>query len=214
VPTGCGRRAVGERSLHSPISARNRRFSTNRDKLNRQTPEVERFATYRKQRTALSSNRQKINFSPYENQPLNAFLPGTALRVQNDVTNSKQNTATSLPGTRTPQLGTRTIPPDAHCNARSSIANALSNRELQLLEPRLIHRKQTIALRSNRELSTNRCRGNSHRRIVCVGGGCCKAPIGRLAVPVKTRSGDGRGLLWRGEKSLTIGGREILVQGR
>src|SRR5271156_2959236 len=45
---------------------------------------------------------------------------------------------------------------------RSTFANALSNRELQLLEPPLTHRKQTIAPRSNRELSTNPCRGNSH----------------------------------------------------
>jgi hypothetical protein len=203
VPTGCGRRTVGERSLRSPISVRNGRFSTNRDKLNRQTPEVERFATYRKQRTALSSNRQKTNFSPYESQAFNSFLPGSARRVECDVTYSKQKAAPFLPGSRI-----------AYCHARSSIASALSNRELQLLEPRLIHRKQTIAPRSNRELSTKRCRVNSHRRVVCIGGGCCKAPIGRLAVPRKTRSGDERGLLWPGEKAFTIGGREILVQGR
>src|SRR5277367_6008450 len=49
-----------------------------------------------------------------------------------------------------------------HC---STFANALSNRELQLLEPRPTHRKQTIAPRSNRELSTNRCRANSHALI-------------------------------------------------
>jgi hypothetical protein len=203
VPTGCGRRAVAARSLRSPIPVRNGRFSTNRDKLNRQIPELERFATYRKQRTALSSIRQKINFSRYENQPLNAFLPSSALRVECDVTYSKQKAAPFLPGSRI-----------ARCHARTSIANALSNRELQLLEPRLTHRKHTIAPRSNRELSTNRCRANSHLRIVCMGGGCSKAPIGRLAVPGKSRSGDGQGLLWRGEKSLTITAREILVQGR
>ena len=39
--------------------------------------------------------------------------------------------------------------------AQISIAKPLSNRELELLEPRLTHRKQTIAPRSNRELSTN-----------------------------------------------------------
>jgi hypothetical protein len=38
----------------------------------------------------------------------------------------------------------------------------LSNRELELLEPSLTHRKQTTAPRSNRELSTNQCSGNSH----------------------------------------------------
>ena len=202
MSTLCGRRAIVARSLPSPISVRNLRFSTNRDILNRQIPGVERFATCRKQRTALSSNRQKINFSPYENQPFIAFLPGSGLRVECAVTHSKQTTAPFLPGSRI-----------AHCHARTSIANALSNRELQLLEPRLTHRKQTIAPRSNRELSTNRCRANSHLRIVCTGGGCSKAPIGRLAVPGKSRSRDGQGLLWRGEKSLTITAREILVQG-
>jgi hypothetical protein len=203
VSTLCGRRAIVARRLRSPISVRSRRFSTNRAKLNRQIQEVERFATYRKQSTALSSNRQKINFSPYENQPFNAFLPGSALRVECDVTYSKQKAAPFLPGSRI-----------AHCHVRSSIAIALSNRERQLLEPRLTHRKQTSAPRSNRELSTNRCRANSHLRIVCMGGGCSNAPIGRLAVPGKSRSGDGQGLLWRGEKSLTITAREILVQGR
>src|ERR1700689_3017015 len=120
------------------------------------------------------------------------FLPGSGLPVEFAVTHSKQTTAPFLPGSRI-----------AHRHARSSIANALSNRELQLLEPRLTHRKQTIAPRSNRELSTNLCRANSHLRIVCTGGGGSKAPIGRLAVPGKSRSGDGQGLLWRGEKSLT-----------
>ena len=38
----------------------------------------------------------------------------------------------------------------------------LSNRERQLLEPLLTHRKQTLAPRSNRELSTNRCSCNFH----------------------------------------------------
>lgn len=58
----CGRRAIVVRSSRSPISVRNRRFSKNRDGFNRQTPEVERLVTRRKQRIALSSNRQKIQF--------------------------------------------------------------------------------------------------------------------------------------------------------
>jgi hypothetical protein len=62
VSTLCGRRAIVARSLRSPISVRNRPFPTNRDKFNRQTPELERHVTYRKQRIALSSNRQKIHF--------------------------------------------------------------------------------------------------------------------------------------------------------
>jgi hypothetical protein len=80
-----------------------------------------------------------------------AFLSGTGLHIKSVVTHSKQTPSQFLPGART-----------AYCHARSSIANACSNRELQLLEPCLIHRKQTIAPRSNRELSTNRCRANSH----------------------------------------------------
>src|SRR5271156_2016526 len=50
-----------------------------------------------------------------------------------------------------------------HC---STFANALSNRELQLLEPPLTHRKQTIAPRSTRELSTLRCFRNPDSRRV------------------------------------------------
>jgi hypothetical protein len=80
-----------------------------------------------------------------------SFLSGTRSHIEFAVTHSKQKTAPFLPGARIGQ-----------CRARTSIANALSNRELQLLEPCLIQRKQTIALRSNRELLTNRCRGNSH----------------------------------------------------
>src|SRR5277367_4372992 len=84
-----------------------------------------------------------------------AFLPGSGLRVEYDVTSSKQTTAPFLPGATT-----------ACSHARISIANALSNRELQLLEPTLTHRKQTIAPRSNRELSTNQCFCNSEFRRV------------------------------------------------
>jgi len=93
--------------------------------------------------------------SPLVTHPCSTFLPGSGLRVECDVTYSKQTTAPFLPGATT-----------ARSHARSSVANALSNRELQLLEPRLTHRKQTNAPRSNRELSTNRGRGNSHFRSV------------------------------------------------
>jgi hypothetical protein len=106
-----------------------------------------------------------------------ALLPGTGSHIEFAVTYSKQMTAPFLPGARIAPRGLRqgtasAVPnaaqpsgvstPEARCRARTSIANALSNRELQLLEPRLIHRKQTIAPRSNREVSTNRCRDNSH----------------------------------------------------
>jgi hypothetical protein len=61
-------------------------------------------------------------------------------------TRTKQTTKPCLPGSRF-----------AHPRPRTSIANALSNRELRLLERTLTHRKQTIAPRPNREHSTNPC---------------------------------------------------------
>jgi hypothetical protein len=73
-----------------------------------------------------------------------AFLPGSAQNVECDVTSTKQTTGEFLPGARTGQ-----------CRAQISIAKPLSNRELRLLESSLTQRKQTVALRSNRELSTN-----------------------------------------------------------
>jgi hypothetical protein len=50
------------------------------------------------------------------------------------------------------------------CEQGSKLAplQRLSNRELELLEPPLTHRKETMAPRSNRELSTNQCSYNSH----------------------------------------------------
>jgi hypothetical protein len=75
-----------------------------------------------------------------------AFLPGFAQNVECDVTSTKQTPGEFLPGARTGQR-----------RAQISIAKPLSNRELELLEPRLTHRKQTIGPRSNRELSTNPC---------------------------------------------------------
>jgi hypothetical protein len=59
---------------------------------------------------------------------------------------TKHRIKPSLPGSRF-----------AHSHAQTSLAKSLSNRELHLLEPTLTHRKQTIAPRSNRELSTNPC---------------------------------------------------------
>jgi len=82
-----------------------------------------------------------------------AFLPGSGLRVESAVTHSKQTTATFLPGSRI-----------ARSHAPTSLANAFSDRELQLLEPRLTRRKQTIAPLPNRELSTNPCFCNSALR--------------------------------------------------
>src|ERR1700691_6124595 len=85
-------------------------------------------------------------FSATDSVRVIAFLPGFGLRVEFDVTHSKQTNAKFLPGSRF-----------AHCHARTSRANSLSNRELHLLERALTHRKQTIAPSPNRELSTNPC---------------------------------------------------------
>src|SRR6204780_1964730 len=82
-----------------------------------------------------------------------AFLPGSAQNIENDVTSTKQTVGEFLPGARSGQ-----------CRGQFSIAKPLSNRELELLEPRLTHRKQTIGPRSNRELSTNPCFCNSGLR--------------------------------------------------
>jgi hypothetical protein len=88
------RPASDSASLHShpPIA--------NFAKLNRQTPDVERLATRRKQTAALRSNRQKIHFSPDENQHFNTFLSGTASHIETAVTRSKQTIASFLSGAR------------------------------------------------------------------------------------------------------------------
>jgi hypothetical protein len=72
---------------------------------------------------------------------------------------SRQGTASAVPNAAQPS-GVST--PEARCHAQTSLAKTLSNREHRLLELTLTHRKQTIAPRPNRELSTNRCRDNSH----------------------------------------------------
>ncbi len=103
-----------------------------------------------------------------------AFLPGSDQYVETAVTHSKQTVATFLPGSRIapralrqgtafyPELRRAAAPslarPQFHSSFRAaSIAKPFSNRELELLEPRLTYRKQTIGTRSNRELSTNPC---------------------------------------------------------
>jgi len=84
VPTVCGRRAVGARSSRSPMLVDRSLFSSNGDKLNRQIQELERLVTRRKQRIALTSNRQKFQFCKTKNSATteastanpSAFLPG------------------------------------------------------------------------------------------------------------------------------------------
>jgi hypothetical protein len=96
-----------------------------------------------------------------------AFLPGSAQYVECGVTHSKQTTATFLPGSRFAHFASRMVQREARSHAPTSLANALSNRELHLLERTLTYRKQTIAPRSNRGLSTNPCFRNSVLRSVC-----------------------------------------------
>ena len=74
-------------------------------------------------------------------------LPGFALRVENDVTHSKQSSVTQA--TR----GQNRLPRPAKIGKVSHMAD-ISNRELQLLELDLTYRKQSTDPRSNRELST------------------------------------------------------------
>src|SRR6202167_6447527 len=54
-------------------------------KLNRQTPEVERLASHRKQTPAICSNRQKIQFCFDENQPFKSFLSGAGIACMQTV---------------------------------------------------------------------------------------------------------------------------------
>jgi hypothetical protein len=77
--------------------------------------------------------------------------------------------------TRSGMNMSETKPTCAHCLPRTffvkdvrreqglelALFHGLSNRELELLERPLTHRKQTVAPRSNRELSTNQCSCNS-----------------------------------------------------
>jgi seryl-tRNA synthetase len=96
-------------------------------------------------------------FSAQDSVRAIALLPGSAQNVECDVTYSKQTVATFLPGSRIGQY-----------RAQISLAKPCSNRELHLLEPTLTPRKQTIAPRPNRELSTNPCFHNSLLRSACL----------------------------------------------
>src|SRR5271168_4133660 len=100
-------------------------FSSNGDKLNRQIQELERLVTRRKQRIALTSNRQKFQFCKTKNSATteastanlsefltglpraffakdsvhtSTFLTGSAPQTEFAVTHSKQTTATFLTG--------------------------------------------------------------------------------------------------------------------
>jgi hypothetical protein len=128
-----------------------------------------------------------------------SFLPGSGQNVECDVTYSKQTIGEFLPGATTAHFASRKVQWDARCGFRSAgVSPALlslefapfpahhhsscplatrhspltthpSNRECELLESSLTHRKQTVAPRSNRELSTNPCFCNSDLRRVCSG---------------------------------------------
>ncbi len=121
-------------------------------------------------RHTFADNRSTLSFFhwpivlPYIAPSVKSFLPGSAQNVECDVTRSKLTIGEFLPGARTLHLGSRMLLRDRQCRARTSIAKLLSNRELQLLETTLTHRKQTVAPRSNRELSTNPRFSNSDLR--------------------------------------------------
>jgi hypothetical protein len=127
VPRVCGSAAVVARSLRAPVLMDRSRFSSDRDKLNRQIQEVERLVTRRKQTTGTRSNRQKIQFCKTKNLTAtgasttnlrafptglpraffakgsvctSTFLTGSAPQTEFAVTYSKQKTATFLTGSR------------------------------------------------------------------------------------------------------------------
>jgi hypothetical protein len=88
------------RPASDPARFHSHPLSPNLPKLNRQTPDIERLATRRKQTSAICSIRQKINFPPDENLPFNAFLTGSASHSKIDETRSKQTGAPFLTGSR------------------------------------------------------------------------------------------------------------------
>src|SRR6202167_4874618 len=95
--------------------------------------------------------------------PFHSGLPGALFGTSHSLALTQEGPLATrhcspfLPGARTPQFGSRRFSRGGQCHAQISTAKPLSNRELELLEPRLTRRKQTVGTRSNRELSTNPC---------------------------------------------------------
>src|ERR1700691_1343197 len=95
--------------------------------------------------------------------PFHSGLPGALFGTSHSIALTQEaplatrHCSPFLPGARTPQFGSRRFSRGGQCHAQISTAKPLSNRELELLEPRLTRRKQTVGPRSNRELSTNPC---------------------------------------------------------
>jgi seryl-tRNA synthetase len=102
--------------------------------------------------------------------PFHSSLPGALFCTRHSLALTPEGPLATrycspfLPGARNPQFGSRRFSHGGQCRAQISIAKPLSNRELELLEPRPTHRKQMIGPRSNRELSTNPCFCNSDLR--------------------------------------------------
>jgi dTMP kinase len=116
---------LDSRSVHSRAVS----HSANCTKLNRQTPELERFVTRTKQTPALRSNRQNFHFCLTKNlvvadariEKFNAFLTGSAPQTEFAVTHSKQTTETFLTGARTAIRRTENeFPHSAHRTLRTS----------------------------------------------------------------------------------------------
>src|ERR1700683_4018150 len=95
--------------------------------------------------------------------PFHSGLPGALFGTSHSLALTQEGPLATrhcspfLPGARTPQFGSRRFSRGGQCHAQISTAKPLSNRELELLEPRLTRRKQTVGPRSNRGLSTNPC---------------------------------------------------------
>jgi hypothetical protein len=105
----CNSAAVHHTPQESPLASTfSAGFVGNRAKLNRQTQEVEHLVTHGEQTTAISSNRQKIQFCKTKNlstagvcvEALIGFLTGSNSRTEIAVTRSKQSPATILIGSR------------------------------------------------------------------------------------------------------------------
>ena len=152
--------------------------------LNSQSPVLHNtwlrgFCSRRQAPPSCSQRQNERLLSFHHGVPLHlrpVVLPGFALRVENDVTHSKQSSVTqSTRGqnrlhrqakigevSRVADISNRELTMRRASASRASalrrttrgICSALSNRELQLLEPCLTHRKQSTDPRPNRELST------------------------------------------------------------
>jgi hypothetical protein len=107
---------------------------------------------------AATKNRDSKGRTTDSLPSVNSLLPGSAQNVEFVVTRSKQTVGVFLPGSRIVNPTGFILSGVEGGRAGRRAIRDLSNRECDLLEPSLTHRKQSIASRPNRELSTNPCR--------------------------------------------------------